>query len=73
MIQEEEEGAGARPSAPLAVGGVGQAKLQYKHNWPWYYAVIFLYHSRAIDDYPGLVAQRSVCQGSQDSYAARVP
>ena len=31
------------------------------------------FHSRAIDDYPGVVAQSSVCQGARRSYAARVP
>ena len=58
---------------PLVVGGVGQAKLQQENNWPKYYGVILFFHSRAIDDYHGVVAQRSACQGARRSYAARAP
>ena len=34
---------------------------------------LFFFHNKAIDDYPGVVAQSSVCQGARRSYAARVP
>ena len=56
-----------------ALARVDQAKLQWKNNSPWYYAASLFFPRRAIDDYPGVVAQRSVGQGSRRSYAARVP
>ena len=63
------------PEAPklCALERVDQAKLQWKNNKPWPYAASLFFHSRAIDDYHGVVAQGSLCQGVRCCCVARAP